>query len=436
MRIHSFSAVSMAALAGVALAPAAFAVGNNVLGLSARVGVSYTDNRDQVENGTVRAGRTIGKEDQWSFYIGPTVSLKKHVDDRLDFEFGYSPVIRWYDEATAGKEKHKVDHSVYAKLDYDFSPRTRVRLTESYWWTGMRDYFYGEGYEFDPNRDTKLDHEYWENRVGGSISHKLVGEDYLKLSANWRVKRYDDDELAAYSDEDEYSARADYMHSATRFVSYGLFASYLDWDRESDASRTGAYRIDQGVSIFTLGLQGIYDFDGNRNHYLYAGVGWSRDDYEADDLDSEDFASVVAELRLFQQKETSLNAGFRYGTYHADTYPFSAQEETAGYVTVTERFSDRFRANAALEFRRRTYDGSDDLDPTAARYGYLAALKEANGGSNSFDKDSTFFRVTLAYDFNEWVTGNAWYSFQKVDSDVGQDYDENRCGLGATVKFY
>ncbi len=436
MKYTSLSLATALAVAG--FVQTAGAEQDRLFGLSASFGVAHTDNRDNVENGTLRAGVPQKEESQTSFYIGPTLRLKRQIDDRLDFSAGYSPVIRWYDEVTKGKEKHKVDHSVFVKLDYKLTPRTRVTFGENYWWTGMRDYFYGTDYDYDPNRDTRLDHEYYQNRVTASVSQKLIGEDYVKVSGRWRVKRYDEKELADYSDEDEYGARLDFMHVASRYLAFGVFGDWQDWDRASDASRNAGYEIDQGYTVYTLGAQSIVDFAGNRDNYVYAGIGWARGEYEADSVDDQDAASVNVELRLFQLSDTRVLAGFRFLPHYSDSYPFSSQKDTAGYVTLTKYFDAdrRFRVNASCEYRTRKYELSDDIDQGSFRYGYAEALKAANNGATEYDKNTLYGRVAASYKFYEWLTGTLYYSYEKVDNDIGNDYDENIIGVGAKVDLY
>ncbi len=434
----SISIAAAAYVAGFATAPVASAEQNHLLGLKVRTGVTYTDNRDNIEEGAIRAGVPQKKQDQYSYYIGPTISLTRQIDDRLDFKAGYSPVIRWYDEVSKGKEKHKVDHSVFANLDYLLSSKTRIHFSENYWWTGMRDYFYGADYDYDPNRDTRLDHAYWQNRVSASVSHKFAGEDYAKVTGRWRVKRYDEDELADYSDEDEYGARLDVMHVPSRYVAFGVFGDYMDWDRASDSTKKHGVTIDQGYTTYTLGLQGIFDFSANRDNYIYAGVGWARGEYEADELDSRDATSVMVELRLFQLSDTRLLGGLRYMPRYSDAYPFSSQEDTAAYLTLTKYVGSdrRLRLNGSVELRTRRYDLAEDIDPDSYRYGYAEALKAANNGKTKYDKDSFYARLSASYKFYEWLDGTLYYSFQKVDSDISSNYKENVVGVGANVTLY
>ena len=228
------------------------------------------------------------------------------------------------------------------------------------------------------------------------------------------------------------------MYDASKFLSYGMFADYTSFDRCSDATKQDGYQIDQGVDYVTVGGQVALDLEGNKNDIIVAQLGYNHAWYEADELDDQNmFGAASLELRLFQQNDTRLLAGVRYGRDFSDIYPFSSQEDLAGYVSVTQYGFDRkFRATASLELRNRHYDLKDDLDPTAYRYGYAESLKGANGGDTEYDRDSVYVRLSTAYDFTEYLTGSAFYTYEKIDSDVGTSYTENVFGLSATVKFF
>ena len=88
MRLNKHSVTLMPALvAGALLSSAAFADqdAQKPVSLAVRLGVNYTDNRDSIEDGALRAGVPMKKEDQWSFYIGPTIAFHHEVADSIKF---------------------------------------------------------------------------------------------------------------------------------------------------------------------------------------------------------------------------------------------------------------------------------------------------------------------------------------------------------------
>ena len=431
-----------AVLAGAVLASAAFADqdAKKPVSFALKGGVTYTDNRDDIEDGALRAGVPMKKEDQWSFYIAPVIAFHHEVTDSVEFDASYSPVYHWYDNCRPGSEKSKLEHALRADLKLMLSPITTLKVGERFWFSGQKDYFYGEGYNYDPTRPNRLGNDYYENRLNASLKQELSeGGDYAKVSGRWRIKRYDDDELADSSDEDEYGARLDLMRVHSKHFTYGLFADYTSWDRCTDASQYQDMKLELGVDYATFGAQATWDFYGNGDTYLYGSAGWTRAWYEADDMDDTDAPAMQLEMRLFQTKPTQLLAGIRYGRDFSDIYPFSSQLDLASYIALTQYVgADRdLWLNASLELRNRQYDVEDDLDPTAYRYGYVEALKQANGGKTEFDRDSVYVRLAANYRVNDWLATSAFYSYEKIDSDekIGTSYDENVFGLSATLKY-
>ena len=442
--MRSFTQVSLlpVLVAGVVLSSAAFADQEvqKPVSFALKAGVTHTDNRDSIEDGTLRAGVPMKKEDQWSFYIAPVIAFHHETTDTVKFDAAYAPVYRWYDNCRPGSEKSKLEHTVRADLDLMLTPITEFKIGESFWFSGQKDYFYGTDYNYDPSRPNRLGNDYWENRLRASVKQSLSeGGDYAKLTGRWRIKRYEDDELADSSDEDEYGARLDLMRVHSKHLTYGLFADYTSWDRCTDAAQYQDMKLELGVDYATFGAQATWDFYGNGDTYLYGSFGWTRAWYEADDMDDQDSPAAQLEMRLFQTKPTQLLAGVRYGRDFSDIYPFSSQLDLAGYVALTQYVgADRdLWFNASLELRNRQYDVEDDLDPTAYRYGYVEALKDANGGKTEYDRDSVYLRLAANYKFNDWLSSAAFYSYEKIDADemVGTSYEENVFGLSATLKY-
>ena len=151
-----------ALLAGAVLASAAFADQDvqKPVSFALKGGVTHTDNRDTIEDGALRAGVPMKKEDQWSFYIAPVIAFHHEVTDSVKFDASYSPVYRWYDNCRAGSEKSKFEHTVRAALDLMLSPITEFKISESFWYSGQKDYFYGTDYNYDPTRPNRIGNDY------------------------------------------------------------------------------------------------------------------------------------------------------------------------------------------------------------------------------------------------------------------------------------
>ena len=110
--MRSFPKLSLlpAVVAGAVLASPAFAdqEAQKPVSVALKVGATHTDNRDSIEDGTLRAGVPMKKEDQWSFFVAPVIAFHHEVTDSVEFDASYSPVFRWYDNCRPGSEKHKM----------------------------------------------------------------------------------------------------------------------------------------------------------------------------------------------------------------------------------------------------------------------------------------------------------------------------------------
>ena len=409
-----------ALLVGAGLSGATFADEPNLIGVSVTAGVKQSDNRDLIDEGK--------KEDQLSWYIAPTIRLRKELADLLRLDASYSPVYTHYDDTRPGQDEDRWEHTLRLNLDYSLSPLTAVGVRESYWWRDQKDSFYGDAYEYDAARDAGPSNDYYQNRFEAFLVQELAENgDYVKVGGRWRVKRYDEKVYADTNDEDEWGAYAEFMHVYSDTFSYGVFADYTGWDRESNAD------LDLGVDYLVVGLKALFNLSGDGNHLLEARVGYNHVWYEADDMDDQDlFGDSRLELKLFQQTDTQLFAGVRYGRDYANIYPFSSQEDLAGYASIRQYLGAdrRVKLGASLELRTRTYDADDDLNPAAAAY------VSGHDGKTEFDRDSVYVRLTANYAVTEHFGVGAFYTYEDIDSDVGSSYKENVFGVNGTITLF
>ena len=431
---------------------------------SVNFGITRTDNRDRIDEkaerrsyeekvaaGVRNPSAPREKESQVAWHVGPQIKMEKTVLGRMDFRLMYSPVFTWWDDVRDGQDDFRVNHKLDALLRYDLSPRTEIELGDNFWWSGQRDIYYSDDHVWDPDAENNLSNDdYFVNTARASVRRYLRDDDWVKVSGRYRMKRYDDDEKARYSDEDEYVLRLDYMYEFSRRLSLGFLVQYTDWDRESKRTEqqlvqigqsSGEYapELDLGARYLELGVQGEYDFSGHGNNLLYGSTSWAHFWYEDDDTDDRDFwGESKLELRLFQQHDTQFFAGTRYGHVSSDVYPFTSQEDLAGYLRVRQYLGKdrRLSANATLEMRRRTYNLKDDISVKAKQEGYRERLLKQTGGKEEYDRDTFYAQLSLNYRFTKWFSANAYYTYHDVDADVGMDYKENVFGVNGNVKFF
>ena len=444
---------------GVALSTIAFGgEGDKTspLGLSLTVGVKRTDNRDAVSDDHVILVRgveeRVEKEDDTELWITPTISLRHAMGDGSRFLIAYSPSYTEYDNPRENGMENEWTHSLRADADLHLGPRTKFTLSDSYWWSGQKDWHYGEDYELDPgdsafdeDDDLTRNDDFYNNRLDAALSRTLTADDTVRVGAQWRVKRYDDDEIAAYGDEDEYVFFADFMKRTTRHFSYGVFAEYTAFDRSNGEgfdpepiAGNETPRVDTGVEYATAGFQFEYDVSGNGNVLFNARTGYKFVWYEAEDIeDDETIGDSRAEFVLYKHQRTSGRLGLKYGREFGEVYPYSSQDNTTLYANVT-RLVDRkgdLRLVGDAEYRMRTYD-IEDVDPDAENYSrYFEDLWEKTGGDGKGDRDSLFLRLSAIYRWSEKLSASVFYTYEDVESDVDMSYTENTVGLSATYRF-
>ncbi len=444
---------------GVALSTIAFGgEGDKIspLGFSLTIGVKQTDNRDAIADDHVILVRgveeRVEKEDDTELWISPTISLRHEMGDGSRFLISYSPSYTEYDNPRENGMENEWTHALRADADLYLGPRTKFTLSDNYWWSGQKDWYYGEEFELDPgdsafddDDDLTRNDDFYNNRLDTSLTRTLTADDTARIGAQWRIKRYDDDELAAYGDEDEYVLSASLMMRTTRHFAYGVFAEYTAFDRSNGEgfepepiAGNETPRVDTGVEYATGGFQFEYDVSGNGNVLFSARTGYKFVWYEAEDIeDDETVGDSRAEFILYRYERTSGRLGLKYGREFGEVYPYSSQDNTTLYANLT-RLVDRkgdLRLMADAEYRMRTYD-VEDVDPDAEDYSsYFADLWEKTGGDGKGDRDSVWLRLSASYRWSQKLSASVFYTYEDVESDVDMSYTENTMGLSATYRF-
>ncbi|MGI5867880.1 MAG: hypothetical protein ACOX9C_00340 [Kiritimatiellia bacterium] len=425
-------------------------------GLSLTAGVKRTDNRDAISEDEVISVRgveeRIEKADNTEYWITPTISFRKEWEDGTRFYAGYSPTYKKADNPRDDSVESEWEHAIRADADLYLGPRTKLMFSDNFWCSGQKDWHYGDDFEFSPRNamldddvDRTRNDDFYQNRLDAELSRTLTADDKLNLGGQWRIKRYDEDKLAAFGDEEEYVFYVNFMRRASRHIAYGVFVEYTAFDRANgegyepepiEGNETP--RVDTGVEYVTSGLQLEYDASGNGNILFFARTGYKYVWYEASGIDDDEtIGDTRAELILYKYERTSARLGVKYGREFADIYPYSSQDNTTFYGTLSHLVDRRgdLRLSADFEYRMRTYE-LEDIDPDSRDYTrYFARLWEATGEDGKGDRDSIWLRLSATYQWSPKFTTSAFYSYEEVESDVDTSYTENTFGLRATYRF-
>lgn len=414
------------------------------IGLSLTVGVKRTDNRDAIPDGYIVKDVPLDKEEDTEMWFTPTISFFHELEGKYRMRLSYSPSYTYYDNPREGGTDNELSHAVRADLDLYIGGRTEVKISENYWWSGAKDWHYGEDYVFAPDELETRNDDYYKNDFVVAVKRTLTADDYLRISGKYNIKRYDEEELALYSDEDEYVFHAELMRRQSRYLSYGLYTEYTAFDRNNgdSADPMGGEEtvgiVDVGIQYINSGIQIAYDLFGNQQFIFSARTGYNFMWYEADGIDDDSMlGDSVLELLLYQQARTSGRIGMKYGKAYADIFPYSSQKNTTLFASVSRILGKRnkLRLGATLEYRTRTYELAD-VDPDAENYDFyqdrLAQMREEGDDGK---RDSTGVRLNASYKWTSNFSTSVFYSYENVDSDVDSSYTENTIGVNATLKF-
>lgn len=425
------------------------------IGLSLTVGVKQTDNRDAIPDGylvTVKGVETPQeKEEDTEMVISPTISFYHETSGGHRGQFSYKPSYTMYDNPREGGVENELSHEAKADLRFFLSSRTQVNFSDRYTWSGGKDWNYSEqdlteeqAQFTDENIETRND-DYYNNYLGLGLARLISADLTMNLGAYWSIKRYDEPEIAAYADDDEYGITSSLVSRQNRHLSYGFFVDYTAFDRnngegeEADPTSTsGTPTIDVGVQYIVAGVQASYDLFGNKNVIFSGRTGYNFMTYEADEIEDVDtLGDSIIEMLLFQQERTNGKLGIRFGKEYADIYPYSSQDNVAFFASIVRRLGQRnkLKVGADLEFRVITYE-LDDMDPDAADYNaYFEGLFEKLGPDGKGTRESTFVRLHASYLWTDDFSTSVFYTHEDVDSDVDNGYVENTIGINATYKF-
>ena len=401
-------------------------------GVSASIGAQFTDNRDQVDDTVpLKDGTYLQKEDDTDLNIGLTISYERVIENRYKLYFDYSPTYVYHDNPRDGTEEDALDHSVNARMEFSPGRRTYVKITERYWWSGNKNWYFADEDIYDSSI-TEVDDfndKYYENRLTAHLQYNFSQKNFMLLDGLWRIRRYDDSEVAEDNDEDEYNLRMAIMRSPTRYYSLGFFGEYTSFDRESSVEE-----FDFGVDYVSLGIQTTIDFFADESWVLNASSGYNIMEYEDETMEDNDMlGDSRIELVVHQKEKLRGKFGFRYSKDYASVYPYSSEKNTTLYGSVSRilgRDND-YIIGADFEYRMRDYE-LDDLDPDVLAYRESIGLVNTDAS-----RDSVYLRLYLNARLSKSCRATMFYSYEEVDSDVSttKNYDENVFGIKLTYDF-
>ncbi len=435
INVSVFAAAVLALAVSSSLAIALAESSNNPFGLSVSVGVLRTDNRDQIEDGIIVNDKRIEKDDDTEISVSAKISYDHMLPGRYMIKLSYEPFYTYYDNPRPNSEEEEWSHNFNGRFTYFWGDRASITLKDDYWWSGNSDWYYGDDYEYLKNMDdswSERSDDYYENRFSGDLVYNLSEVDYTVLSSKWRVKRYDDSEVASSNDEDEFNVRLALMRKLSRFFQLGIFADYTMFDKDS------VNDIDLGVDYVTVGFQGGYDVFGDQALVINGSIGYNMMSYDDSDMDDKDMLGDSSlELVFTPQTRFRGSVGLRYGNVYSTTYPFTSEDTLAVFGTARYILgsNNRFAVGGQVEYRMRDYD-LEDLDPDVEEVSeYYMSREELASRYGDANRDSIWLRLYVDCHITSSMDATVFYTHESVDSNFCSEYDENIFGVRLSYKF-
>ena len=383
--------------------------------VSATIRGFYDDNIN-----TTPSGLVPGKQESYGFELRPEASYT-YSTGQFEAEVSYLYSMKYY-ENRSNSADHR--HNFGATASYRFSPRLVIDVSE--------EFVIGQESEIlDPA--TGFTTRSTGNNIRNSASIGALYEMTRQLAVDFNYSNYFIDyaqtglsSRSALLDRMEHRVGADLRWAATE-TTVGLIG-YSFGVRDQTANDL----LVPGVTP---------DARDSRSHYVYLGA-------------EHDFTS---------QLQASVRAGVQYTEFpNLRSVAAAADDDTVNpYVdaNVTYKFAERASAQLGVSHERAQTDlfglagGAPTLDSESTRvystisYGFTAKITGAlnaqlqhnsfNGGASNNSKDVSFlFGANLDYDITEYLTAQAGYAFDRLDSDTAlRSFTRNRVYLGLKATF-
>ncbi len=371
------------AQAGATGQPVRFSVG---------VVAESSDNRDATE---------LNKQDNVDIFLRPRVDI--HLGDAASlFDFYYAPALRYRTEPGDNQDETDFQHHLGLSLRRGLSERLRLRLSDQLSIT--------DDPKIEENGSVvRSDQSYVMNVAEAGLNYDLFRYSNLDLQVRNRIRRYDDDLVAARSDEDETSIRIQHRRSLTPTLRTLLTGEYRMYGYEDNP----LFTRDFDSVVLAVGLENAF----TESVIGSISVGWQTREYDDKTLDGDDKPYVRAEISGLLNPDLRIGAVAGYGIRDSDAYPYASQEYTdfSGFAHV--KITQKLHLKVAGTYRLSTYD------PIGTRPG---------GDENVLVGD-----VDLAFIAMQSLTLMAGYRFEDIDADegVGASYTRNIARVGATLSF-
>jgi hypothetical protein len=367
---------------------------------SVGVHVESMDNRDSVDQNA---------ESNMDVYLSPRIDVINN-GLRLWVEFHYMPRFRYRSDPNDFQNDTELMHDLGLALQYKVSDRMRLRLTEKFDLTD------------DPSVENggvtvRGDESYFQNRLQAGLSYDLIESSNLDVLGTYRMKRYDEQAVADFSDEDEMGVEVTLRHQLTEVMRVIGYLQYVGYGYES----VDRLSRDFDTTVLAGGLQ--YALTETTLASLL--LGWQTRSYDDAALGSDGMPYVKAAL-------TAMGGNMRYsaevlhGVRDSDAYPFVAQDFTDLRGRIECDVGAKLTVLGSLTYRLSTYD--EDQAPSGS-------LPSDFVKARSGDETTVVANAGVRYAMTGNMSVSAGQRYETVDSDVGESFVKNTTYAALGIKF-
>jgi hypothetical protein len=351
-----------------------------------------SDNRDATE---------FDKQDNVDYFLRPRLDLYLGDPNSL-LDFYYAPALRYRTEPGDMQDETDFQHHLGVDLRRGVSERLRLRLND---YLSVTD---------DPQIEengsvVRGDQSYVANTVEAGLNYDLFRYSNLDLQVRNRIRRFDEEAVAALSDEDETSVRIQHRRSLTPTLRTLLTGEYRMYSFEE----TPLYTRDFDSVVLAAGLENSF----TENVIGSLSVGWQTRDHDDEDIDVDDTPYVRADISGQLNPDLRVGAVAGYGIRDSDAYPYPSQEYTEFSGFTHARITQKLLLKVAGTYRLSTYE----------------AINMLPGG----DENVLVGDIELAFNVIEAMSLMVGYRVEDIDADdgVGASYTKNSARVGATLSF-
>lgn len=363
---------------------------------SVSVGIEATDNRDSAEDA----------ESNTDIYFRPRLDGSAFPGS-LNLLYYYQPSLRYRSDPSPIQNDTELLHDLGFSIESKPTPRQTIKLRE--WFTYTDDPAVTDG-----GREVRSDSSYIRNQADMDWFMQFTPRTGTGLMLGYILKRYSENDVADFYDEDRLSFNVRLRHRIARDTALSGVVGYDSYSREPVM---GAER-----SFNTITYSGVIDHRMGTNLRVEGRAGMQTADYKDDEIDSASspYFNLAAIMNL--SPDTQLTLQLNRSIWNGYTFPYASQDHSHINMALDWSAPARWRVNVFGEYRLDEYE----RDKVPAGTGF---------SGEDGEKTTWLARAAVTYSFNNQLSLTVSQQYEDVDSDVDASFTRNATALYLTHAF-